>query len=87
MPSTRTASGPSRPSAASRPLIEEHHDELNALQILYNQPLSQQRLTYAAIRELVNAMLEKPPSPGGGQRVAGLQAPGGSQVRGAPVVL
>lgn len=41
--------------------IEDNRDELTALQILYNQPLGKQRLTYAAIRELVTAMSDKPP--------------------------
>ena len=41
--------------------IEENCDELTALQILYNQPVGQQRLTYAAIRELVKALTEHPP--------------------------
>ncbi|WP_413616082.1 DEAD/DEAH box helicase family protein [Halomonas cupida] len=65
--------------------IEEHRDELTALQILYNQPLGQQRLTYAAIRELVNAMLEKPPHlvvANVWQAYKRLEA---SRVRGAPV--
>ncbi len=41
--------------------IEDNRDELTALQILYNQPLGKQRLTYAAIRELVTTMTGKPP--------------------------
>jgi type I restriction enzyme R subunit len=41
--------------------IEDNRDELTALQILYNQPVGKQKLTYAAIRELVAAMSEKPP--------------------------
>lgn len=41
--------------------IEDNRDELTALQILYNQPLGKQKLTYAAIRELVTAMSDKPP--------------------------
>lgn len=41
--------------------MEDNRDELTALQILYNQPLGKQKLTYAAIRELVTAMSEKPP--------------------------
>jgi len=40
--------------------IEDNRDELTALQILYNQPLGRQRLTYAAIRELVQRMTEPP---------------------------
>lgn len=41
--------------------IEENRDELTALQILYNQPHGRRRLTYAALRELVQAMGERPP--------------------------
>ncbi len=40
--------------------IADHRDELIALQILYNQPQSRQRLTYAAIRELVRRMTDPP---------------------------
>ena len=40
--------------------IEENRDELTALQILYNQPAGRRRLTYAAIRELTQAMTDKP---------------------------
>jgi type I restriction enzyme R subunit len=40
--------------------IEEHKDELTALQILYNQPQGKQRLTYAAIRELVQRLTDPP---------------------------
>lgn len=40
--------------------IEEHRDELTALQILYNQPQGRQRLTYAAIRELVQRLTDSP---------------------------
>lgn len=41
--------------------IEDYRDELTALQILYNQPLGKQHLTYAGIRELVAAMANHPP--------------------------
>jgi len=45
--------------------IDENRDELTALQILYNQPQGRQRLTYAAIRELVQRLsartLSSPP--------------------------
>lgn len=41
--------------------IQQHRDRLTALQILYNQPFGRQRLTYAAIRELVNQLTEQPP--------------------------
>jgi type I restriction enzyme, R subunit len=40
--------------------IEAHRDHLTALQILYNQPRGQQRLTYAAIKELAQAMTDPP---------------------------
>lgn len=65
--------------------IEENRDELTALQILYNQPLGQQRLTYGAIRELVNAMLEKPPHLAVANVWQAYKRLEASQVRGAPV--
>jgi len=40
--------------------IEDNRDELTALQILYNQPQGRQRLTYAAIRELVQRLTDPP---------------------------
>lgn len=40
--------------------IDDNRDELTALQILYNQPRGQQRLTYAAIRELVQRLTDPP---------------------------
>jgi type I restriction enzyme R subunit len=40
--------------------MEENRDELTALQILYNQPQGRQRLTYAAIRELVQRLTDPP---------------------------
>ena len=40
--------------------IKENRDELTALQILYNQPAGRQRLTYAAIRELVQRLTDPP---------------------------
>lgn len=43
-----------------RRFIQEHKDELTALQIIYSRPYAQRRLTYAAIRELADA-LKKPP--------------------------
>ncbi|MGH8073524.1 MAG: DEAD/DEAH box helicase family protein [Lysobacter sp.] len=43
-----------------REFIDAHRDELNALQILYNQPQGRQRLTYAAIRELVQRLTDPP---------------------------
>lgn len=43
-----------------RTFIDENRDELTALQILYNQPYGSQRLTYAAIRELVQRLTDPP---------------------------
>lgn len=43
-----------------REFIEQHRNELTALQIIYNQPLGKQKLTYAAIRELVQRMTDPP---------------------------
>ena len=40
--------------------IENNRDKLTALQILYNQPLGQQQLTYDAIEELVKSLLAAP---------------------------
>ncbi|MEQ8393730.1 MAG: type I restriction-modification enzyme R subunit C-terminal domain-containing protein [Gammaproteobacteria bacterium] len=40
--------------------IAENRDEITALQILYNQPLGKQRLTYAAIRDLVQRLTDPP---------------------------
>ncbi|UXS11608.1 DEAD/DEAH box helicase family protein [Agrobacterium tumefaciens] len=40
--------------------IEENKDELTALQIIYNQSYGQQRLTYAAIKELTRALTDPP---------------------------
>ena len=65
--------------------IKDNRDELTALQILYNQPLGQQRLTYGAIRELVNAMLEKPPHLAVANVWQAYKRLEASQVRGAPV--
>lgn len=46
--------------ASFRDFIERHRDELTALQIIYNQPLGRQKLTYAAIRELVQRLSDPP---------------------------
>jgi len=43
-----------------RDFIEKNKDELTALQILYNQPAGRRRLSYAAIKELAQAMTDKP---------------------------
>ncbi len=43
-----------------RQCLEAKKDEITALQILYNQPYGQRRLTYEQIKQLANA-LERPP--------------------------
>jgi type I restriction enzyme R subunit len=43
-----------------RTFMEENKDEITALQILYNLPVSQKRLTYASIKELVQRMTDPP---------------------------
>jgi len=43
-----------------RSFIEENKDELTALQIIYNQSYASQRLTYAVIKELAQAMKDPP---------------------------
>lgn len=43
-----------------REFMAQHRDQLTALQILYNQPQGRQRLTYAAIRELVQRLGDPP---------------------------
>jgi type I restriction enzyme R subunit len=43
-----------------RKFMDDNRDELTALQILYNQPHGRQRLTYAAIRELVQRLTDPP---------------------------
>jgi len=40
--------------------MAQNRDQLTALQILYNQPQGRQRLTYAAIRELVQRLTDPP---------------------------
>ncbi|MFI9653444.1 DEAD/DEAH box helicase family protein [Guyparkeria sp. GHLCS8-2] len=65
--------------------IEDNHDELTALQILYNQPLGRQHLTYAAIRELVNAMTERPPHLAVANVWQAYKRLEAAKVRGAPV--
>jgi type I restriction enzyme R subunit len=40
--------------------MAQNRDQLTALQILYNQPQGRQRLTYAAIRELVQRLSDPP---------------------------
>lgn len=43
-----------------REFIKNNRDELTALQIIYNQPLGKQKLTYGAIRELVQRLTDPP---------------------------
>ena len=43
-----------------REFMDQNRDQLTALQILYNQPQGRQRLTYAAIRELVQRLTDPP---------------------------
>jgi type I restriction enzyme R subunit len=43
-----------------REFVEANKDEITALQILYNQPYGQRRLSYEQIKQLANA-LERPP--------------------------
>ncbi len=40
--------------------LEKYKDEILALQILYNQPYGQQKLTYAAIKELAQKLTDPP---------------------------
>ena len=46
--------------ASFRSFIEANRDQLTALQIIYNRSYSQQRLTYSAIKELVQALSRQP---------------------------
>ena len=42
--------------------IEEHRDEIAALQIIYGRPYGQQRLTYAQVKELAGRLAEAQPN-------------------------
>jgi len=46
--------------ASFKTFIDDNKDELTALQIIYNQSYASQRLTYAAIKELAQAMKDPP---------------------------
>ena len=46
--------------ASFKTFIDDNKDELTALQIIYNQSYASQRLTYAAIQELAQAMKDPP---------------------------
>tara|TARA_R110000868_G_scaffold402250_1_gene678420 strand:+ start:1721 stop:4567 length:2847 start_codon:yes stop_codon:yes gene_type:complete len=65
--------------------IEDNRDELTALQILYNQPQGRQRLTYAAIRELVATLAERPPHLTTATVWQAYKRLDAAKVRGAPV--
>lgn len=43
-----------------RDFIEQHKDHLTALQIIFSQPYAKRRLTYAAVKELAQAMTDPP---------------------------
>lgn len=45
-----------------REFVEANKDEITALQILYNQPYGQRRLTYDQIKQLANALERQPRS-------------------------
>ncbi len=49
-----------RVAAVFRQFIEDHKDELVALQILYGRPYAARRLTYQAVKELAEAMRRPP---------------------------
>ena len=43
-----------------RQFMDDNRDEITALEILYNQPLGQQRLTYAQIKDLTTKLADPP---------------------------
>ena len=55
----RGARRPPPPVNSFRDYIEQHKDEIRALQVLYSRPYSE-RLTFAEIKELANA-IKRPP--------------------------
>ncbi|MBK6867643.1 MAG: DEAD/DEAH box helicase family protein [Burkholderiales bacterium] len=65
--------------------INQHRDELIALQIIYNQPLGKQRLTYDAIRDLVQAMKRNTPALALADVWQAYKRLNQADVRGAPV--
>lgn len=71
--------------AGFQAFIEQHKDELIALQIIYNQPLGRQRLTYAAIRELVQRLADPPQYLSCATVWQAYRRVRAAQVRGAPV--
>jgi type I restriction enzyme R subunit len=46
--------------ASFQQFIEEHRNEITALQIIYNQPYSQQRLTFQQVKELAERLEQSP---------------------------
>lgn len=68
-----------------RTFIENNHDELTALQILYNQPVGKQRLTYKAIKDLVTALTSQPPYLTTADVWQAYKRLDAAKVRGAPV--
>jgi len=48
--------------ASFRGFIEQHRDEITALQIIYSRPYGQQRLTYEAVKELAERLHQPPQS-------------------------
>jgi type I restriction enzyme, R subunit len=58
-----TATERARATVASfRDFIEQHRDEITALQIIYSRPYGQQRLTYEAVKELAERLQQPPQS-------------------------
>ncbi len=65
--------------------IDANKDELTALQIIYNQSYRQQKLSYAAIKQLVQAMTDPPQYLTTADVWQAYKRLDASQVRGAPV--
>ncbi len=66
-----------------RQFIEEHKDEITALQVLYSRPYAQ-RLTFADIKELANAINRPPRSWTAEQLWAAYEAVDQTKVHGSP---
>jgi type I restriction enzyme R subunit len=59
----QTATERARATVASfRDFIEQHRDEITALQIIYSRPYGQQRLTYETVKELAERLQQPPQS-------------------------
>jgi type I restriction enzyme R subunit len=67
-----------------RDFIEANRDELTALQIIYSRPYAQRKLTYAAIRELRDALADPPWHLGTVEVWRAYQRLEAAKVRGAP---